>query len=116
MGCARLGRLLEAEAGGGLPNLELVAAHLSACPECAMGIDRLAAVLLTGEDVVLTCERVIALFPAYYEVTQVPTPLMSLPAGQRVQVALHLGGCGACREQFAALCEVSRAEEWGEGA
>lgn len=110
MGCEELRRLLAAGTGETQVDLEVAAAHLRGCPDCARGIDRLALELLS-EGGALTCAGAQALFPGYYEATQQDVPLLSLTARERIMVALHLGGCASCREQFAVFCGLSRAEE-----
>jgi predicted anti-sigma-YlaC factor YlaD len=87
----------------------LIAAHIHSCPTCARGLVRLSRRLLTMEDA--GCEQCRARFPTYYEATHPAYPLTTMPESEMAGVALHLGRCAACREQYLALERISILEE-----
>lgn len=87
----------------------LLSAHIHACPACARGLEQLSQALLAMEDA--DCEQCRARFPTYYEATHPDYPLATMPEHEMVRVALHLGRCAACREQYLALEQVSISEE-----
>jgi predicted anti-sigma-YlaC factor YlaD len=87
----------------------LIATHIHTCPTCARGLTRLAKSLIAIHD--LDCEECRARFPRYYEATHPEYPLALMPASEMAAVALHLGHCTACREQYLALEQISIIEE-----
>ena len=87
----------------------LISTHIRSCPTCARGLEPLSQALLAMEDA--DCEQCRARFPTYYEATHSDYPLATMPEHEMARVALHLGHCAACREQYLALEQVSRCEE-----
>jgi hypothetical protein len=87
----------------------LIATHIHTCPICARGLTRLARTLIAIDD--LDCDECRALFPRYYEATHPEYPLATMPESEMAAVALHLGHCSACREQYRALEQISISEE-----
>jgi hypothetical protein len=87
----------------------LISTHIQSCPTCARGLVQLSQTLLTLEDP--GCEQCRAHFPTYYEATHPDYPLATMPEHEMAGVALHLGRCAACREQYLALEQVSIMEE-----
>lgn len=87
----------------------LIAAHIHSCPKCARGLVQLSRTVLALKDP--GCKQCRARFPTYYEATHPEYPLATMPETEMAEVALHLGHCAACREQYLALEQVSIAEE-----
>lgn len=87
----------------------LISTHIHACPTCARGLVQLSKALIAIDN--LSCERCRARFPNYYEATHPEYPLATMPEIEMAEVALHLGHCSACREQYAALVQISMMEE-----
>lgn len=87
----------------------LIAAHIHSCPTCARGLVRLSRTLLTMEEP--GCEQCRARFPTYYEATHPQYPLATMPETEMAGVALHLGRCPTCREEYLALERISICEE-----
>ncbi|HEY6541828.1 MAG TPA: hypothetical protein VIZ18_12860 [Ktedonobacteraceae bacterium] len=87
----------------------LISTHIHSCPTCARGLVQLSRTLLTMK--YLDCEQCRARFPTYYEATHPEYPLASMPETEMAEVALHLGRCAACREQYLALERISMYEE-----
>ena len=113
MRCDELYRLLKVfwrEEEGDIVS-SLIATHIHSCPTCARGLDQLSKTLLMVEDP--GCEQCRARFPTYYEATHPDYPLATMPQSEMAEVALHLGRCAACREQYLALEYISMYEESG---
>jgi NMD protein affecting ribosome stability and mRNA decay len=89
----------------------LISAHVHACSTCARGLVQLSKALIAGDR--LTCEQCRARFPVYYEATHPEYPLATMSETAVSEVALHLGHCAACREQYLALELISALEEEG---
>ncbi len=87
----------------------LISTHIHSCPTCARGLVQLSRTLLPIEDP--GCEQCRARFPTYYEATHPEYPLATMPAHEMAEVALHLGRCAACRDQYLALEQISVYEE-----
>jgi hypothetical protein len=87
----------------------LIATHIHSCPTCAHGLTLLGEALIASDP--LTCEQCRARFPIYYEATHPDYPLASMSEAAMAEVALHLGHCAACREQYEALSLLSSLEE-----
>ena len=87
----------------------LISTHVHSCPTCARGLVQLSRTLLTLEDP--GCEWCRARFPVYYEATHPEYPLASMPEREVAEMALHLGRCAACRDQYLALERISAYEE-----
>src|SRR5215472_9091204 len=90
----------------------LIPAHIHTCQSCARGLTLLTHALLSDDT--LTCEQCRARFPAYYEATHPDHPLVSLSEVEMAEVAIHLGNCPACREQYKELERLSQLEECDE--
>lgn len=90
----------------------LISAHISTCPSCAHGIPSLSEALLSDDT--LTCEQCRARFPTYYEATHPDYPLVSMSHVEMAEVAIHLGNCSACRDQYRELERLSVLEESDE--
>lgn len=111
MRCDELYRLLNIfwrEEDGDIVS-SLISTHVHSCPTCARGLLKLSRRLLAMEDV--SCEQCRARFPTYYEATHPEYALASMPEHELVEVALHLGRCSACRDQYQALEQISAYEE-----
>lgn len=89
----------------------LISTHIHSCPTCARGLVQLSRTVLPREDP--GCEWCRAHFPAYYEAMHPLYPLATMPAHEMAEVALHLGRCTACRDQYLALEQISLYEETG---
>jgi predicted anti-sigma-YlaC factor YlaD len=116
MGCDELRRLLsiyrkEPDIASGL-----IATHIRSCQICSHGIDRLAEKLLADEKDELTCEQYRMRFPSYYEATRPEYPLAEMSDEEMASIALHLGSCAACRDQYEAFVLLSELEERDEMA
>ena len=93
---------------------QLIATHIRSCPSCARGLRgllRLTQSLLSLDT--LTCEQCRARFPGYYEATHPDHPQVTLPDMIIAGIALHLGHCRDCRQQYEALVELAEMEELG---
>lgn len=88
-----------------------IATHVRACPACARGLSQLAPSLPSLDS--LPCEDCRARFPGYYEATHPDHPQVMLPDVAIAEVAIHLGHCHACHDQYEALLEVAQMEELG---
>jgi hypothetical protein len=88
---------------------QLIATHVRSCPSCVHGV----AVSSSQPLEMLTCEQCRASFPAYYEATHPDYPQVKLPYTTIARVALHLGSCAACRQQYATLRDLAKMEELG---
>ena len=89
----------------------LIATHIHTCPTCARGLTQLGKALIARD--ALTCEQCRARFPNYYEATHPEYPLATMSETAMAEVALHLGHCAACREQYTVLVQLSAMEEEG---
>ncbi|HVB74048.1 MAG TPA: hypothetical protein VNE38_10895 [Ktedonobacteraceae bacterium] len=87
----------------------LIATHIHSCPTCARGLTQIGRALIASDT--LTCKQCRARFPAYYEATHPEFPLASMSESAMAEVALHLGHCRACREQYQELSLLSTLEE-----
>ena len=112
MGCDELRHLLSIYGEESDIVNSLVAAHIRSCPICSRGIEWLSRALISED--ALSCEECRARFPTYYEATRPEYPLVDMPDVEMTQVALHLGSCAACKEQYEALVLLSQLEESGE--
>ena len=92
----------------------LIATHIRSCQICSHGIDRLAEKLLADENDELTCEQYRMRFPSYYEATRPEYPLAEMSDEEMASIALHLGSCAACRDQYEAFVLLSELEERDE--
>ena len=88
-----------------------IATHIRACSACARGLTQLAPSLLSHDR--LSCEDCRARFPGYYEATHPDHPQVTLPDVAIAEVAIHLGHCHACHDQYEALRELAQIEELG---
>lgn len=108
--CSVLSRLLEGvevedQVGKG-------AGHVSRCPRCRHGVISPPRPLpgVAPVDCMVCLERL----PSYYEATHPMYPLVPMSDADLFAVALHLGGCPSCSEQWDALVLLSVAEEEGD--
>ena len=109
MRCDELRRLLKIyEAERDIAS-DLIAAHIRSCQACNRGIELLSKVLITYD--ALTCEQCRARFPAYYEATRPDYRLVEMSNLELAEVALHLGNCASCKEQYELLVLLSELEE-----
>ena len=107
--CDELRHLLTISAGENDTVNELVAAHVRSCQTCNQSIEQLAKVLMN--DNALTCEECRSRFPSYYEATRPDYALVEMSDIELAEVALHLGNCASCKEQYALLILLSEMEE-----
>lgn len=91
---------------------DLIVAHIRSCQSCNHGIELLSQVLITNDT--LTCEQCRARFPSYYEATRPDYQLVEMSNLELAEVALHLGNCASCKEQYAMLALLSELEERDE--
>ncbi len=90
----------------------LIATHIHTCPICARGLTQLGQALIARDN--LTCEQCRSRFPTYYEATHPEYPLATMSEIAMAEVALHLGHCAACHDQYNALAHISAMEEEGD--
>ncbi len=108
MGCEKLNQLLDTGAQEKIFSDE-IASHIRTCPQCRHGIARLSQAVI-GHDS-NSCEFYRSRFPTYYEATHPDHPLVSMPTGELVDMAEHLGTCAACHEEFEMFVLLSHWEE-----
>jgi len=111
MGCDELRHLLNMYHKEPDIAFGLIATHIRSCPICSHGIERIAADLLADKNDDLTCEQYQALFPTYYEATRPEYFLAEMPDVEMARIALHLGSCAACRDQYESFVLLSELEE-----
>ncbi len=87
----------------------LIATHIHTCPLCAHGLMQISKEFIASDP--LTCEECRTRFPTYYEATHPDYPLARMSESEMAEVALHMGHCAACREQYRALALLSALEE-----
>jgi predicted anti-sigma-YlaC factor YlaD len=85
-----------------------VTAHICSCPHCHHGLVRLAETTLAADE---SCARCRARFPAYYEITHVGHPLVTMSDKEVSDVVIHLEKCPSCREEYEVLVELVQVEE-----
>ena len=112
MRCDELRHLLEIYAGEDDIISDFIAVHIRSCQTCNHGIELLSKVIISNKE--LTCEECRARFPAYYEATRPDYPLVEMSNIELAEVALHLGHCAACKEQYELLVLLSEIEERDE--
>lgn len=115
MHCDELLRLLNAERQDGSEDIftdSCIAAHVRLCPRCCHGIVELSET--PGIQDGLTCDQCRLRFPAYYEATRSEYPLVEMTDREIVEVALHLGRCSSCQEEYEELALLSELEERDE--
>jgi NMD protein affecting ribosome stability and mRNA decay len=112
MRCEELRLLLNIYEGEDDMTSDFIAAHIRSCQTCNKGIERLSKVLITNDE--LTCEQCRSRFPAYYEATRPDYPLVEMSNIELAEVALHLGQCASCKEQYEMLVFLSEIEEHDE--
>lgn len=91
---------------------DFIVAHIRSCQTCNHGIELLSKELISYNE--LTCEECRARFPAYYEATRPDYPLVEMSNSEMAEVALHLGSCASCKEQYELLVLLSELEERDE--
>jgi NMD protein affecting ribosome stability and mRNA decay len=112
MRCEELRLLLNIYEGEDDMISDFIAAHIRSCQTCNKGIERLSKVLITNDE--LTCEQCRSRFPAYYEATRPDYPQVEMSNIELAEVALHLGQCASCKEQYEMLVFLSEIEEHDE--
>jgi hypothetical protein len=112
MRCDELRHLLKIYGGEDDIISDFIAAHIRSCQTCNFGIELLSEELITYHE--LTCEQCRARFPAYYEATRPDYPLVEMSNIEMAEVALHLGHCASCKEQYEMLVLLSEIEERDE--
>ncbi len=112
MKCLELLTLLPSEAHGGRWEKETyqkLASHIRTCTVCGQGIVRLFTSVI-AEDA-LSCDTCRVHLPAYYEAmfpVETSSPLANVDI---VEVAIHLGRCAACAEEYRVLLALWAMEE-----
>ncbi len=91
---------------------DLIVTHIRSCRTCNQGIELLGNVLSTNDP--LTCEQCRSRFPTYYEATRPDYPLVEMSDIEQAGVALHLGNCASCKEQYRMFVLLSELEERDE--
>ena len=112
MRCDELGHLLNIYAGESDILSDLIVTHIRSCQTCNHGIELLSKVLINNDE--LTCEQCRSRFPSYYEATCADYPLVELSNIELAEIALHLGNCASCKEQYEMLVLLSEMEERDE--
>jgi hypothetical protein len=107
--CDELRQLLTIYGGENDIISDFIVAHIRSCQTCNQGIELLSKVFITND--ALTCEQCRLRFPSYYEATHLDYPLVEMSNIELAEVALHLGHCASCKEQYEMLVLLSRAEE-----
>jgi hypothetical protein len=116
MGCDELRRVLRIYGTESDIAFSLIATHIRSCSICSHGVDRLTADLLAKKQDNLTCEECRDHFPSYYEATRPDYPLVKMPDVEMTEIALHLGSCDACSDQYESFVLLSELEERDEMA
>ena len=86
-----------------------IASHIRTCVLCGQGIAQLSKAVI-AEDM-LSCDACRVHFPMYHEATHplcFPSPLADVDV---VEVAIHLGQCTSCTEEYHVLVELWDMEE-----
>ena len=112
MKCLKLLTLLPSEADRERWEKETyqkLASHICTCTVCSQGIVRLSKAMI-AEDV-LSCDECRAHLPAYYEAIFPVEPSSLLTNVDIVEVAIHLGGCVSCDEEYHVLKALWEMEE-----
>ncbi len=86
-----------------------IVAHIRSCSLCCRGLARLSKAVIVED--VLSCDACHAHFVAYYEATQPICKSSPLADVDVVQIAVHLGHCTACSEEYHVLVELWDKEE-----
>ena len=86
-----------------------IAAHICTCTSCSQGITQLSEAVM-AEDV-LTCDVCCASLPGYYEATRSAHLSGMLAEVEIVQIAIHLGSCVTCAEEYGVLVALWDEEE-----
>lgn len=109
MRCDELRHLLGIYAGENDILSDLIVTHVRSCRTCNLGIELLSKVLINDD--ALTCEKCRSRFPSYYEATRPDYSLVEMSNIELAEVALHLGNCASCKEQYELLVLLSEMEE-----
>jgi len=108
MRCDELRRLLSIYGDESDISSDLIATHIRDCPTCALGIAQLSDVLIANDT--LSCDECRARFPAYYDATHPEYRLTVMPDSEMAEVAVHLGHCDSCRDQYEIMVLLSKME------
>ena len=113
IGCETLLQLLNAsEYAVGQEATTGLVAHVRSCPNCQRGIEQFSIAFIAHN--VLTCEQCRARFPRYYEATRPEYALVEMAEIEIAEIAVHLGQCADCREEYeelVLLCELEERDE-----
>jgi hypothetical protein len=112
MRCDELHHLFSIYAGENDILSDLIITHVRFCRTCNLGIEVLSKVLINND--ALSCEECRSRFPSYYEATRPDYSLVEMSNIELAEVALHLGNCASCREQYEILVLLSEMEERDE--
>ncbi len=112
MGCEELRRLWVSDWRDDESMSCAIATHVRTCRNCHHGLVQLREALETED--ALTCEQCRATFPTYYEATRPVFPLIEMTDKEMAQVALHLGQCVTCHEEYEVLLLLAELEERDE--
>ncbi len=86
-----------------------LASHIRTCAVCKQGVVRLSEVVI-AEDV-LSCDVCRARLPDYYEAMFPVDTSSQVTNVDIVKVALHLGRCVSCAEEYSVLVNLWEMEE-----
>ncbi len=89
-----------------------IAEHIRTCPQCIHGMVRLSHVLIAQDH--LSCDQCRNRFPDYYEAIHPEYSLVDMRLLEIAEVALHLGGCAVCSEEYEEFVLLSLQEEQDE--
>ena len=109
--CAALTRLLPLGGSAVTSLVGIAAVHIRHCVRCRHGLVAIPRALRKVN--ALDCEGCRQRFPTYYEATHPDHRLVEMPDRELLEVALHLGSCPVCSEQWSALVQISVDEEEG---
>ncbi len=88
---------------------QTLAKHIRTCELCNQGITKLS-VAVIAEDM-LSCDTCRSRLPMYYEARHSPFIPSSASDVDIVEVAIHLGQCANCAEEYHVLVELWDMEE-----
>ena len=113
IGCETLLQFLNAsEYAVGQEATTGLVAHVRSCPNCQRGIEQFSIAFIAQN--VLTCEQCRARFPCYYEATRPEYSLVAMAEIEIAEVAVHLGQCVDCHEEYEELVLLWELEERDE--
>ncbi len=83
--------------------------HIRSCSSCCHGLAQLSKAVVVED--VLSCDACHTYFLAYYEAMHAICMPFSLADVDVVRIAIHLGHCSACSEEYHVLVELWDEEE-----